>query len=459
MNTKGLSLSELNKKIKEAIQFAFPQSLWIIGEISELKVNNSGHCYLELVEKDSKSDNIVAKQKAIAWSYTFRMLLPYFESVTGYNLIPGLKILVNVQLEFHEIYGLSLIIKDIDPSYTIGDLAKKKREIILRLRNEGVIDMNRIIPFPMVPQNIAVISSETAAGYGDFMNSLYNNTYGFKFNTELFTAIMQGDKAEGSIIEALDRIFEDEKSFDVVVIIRGGGATSDLECFNNYNLVYHITQFPIPVITGIGHERDETIADIVAHTSLKTPTAVAEFLIDRTEEFYDLVISFEDRVYKRVKDLIEIEKQKISKISNDLNFTAMKTIHYNKALMYSSFQRLIMLSRQYRSRKQDRLSQVIYLAGLHCNQGIKQSHLKQKRFETDLRRYCSFFLAGEFENLSRSEKNIDYLDPSNVLKRGYSITSFHGKIVKDALFLKQGDILVTRYSMGTSRSEVLESKE
>jgi exodeoxyribonuclease VII large subunit len=455
MNPQGLRLSELNKKIKAALQLSFPDSVWVIGEISDLKLNNSGHCYLEMIEKDPQSDYILAKQKAIIWSYTFRMLSPYFESSTGYKLTAGLKILVNVHLEYHEVYGISLIIKDIEPSYTLGDLAARKREIILRLQEEGVIEMNRSIPLPMVPQRIAVISSETAAGYGDFQSSLHKNIYGFSFYTQLFPAVMQGEKAEGSIIEALDKIFEIENDFDVVVIIRGGGAASDLECFNNYNLAYHITQFPIPIITGIGHERDETITDIVAHTSLKTPTAVAEFLIDTAIEFKNLIDSLENRFITLIRNHLTIEQQKLALFTQNLNITVINTIQNKSIWIQSTFQRLGLLIRQFRNLKSDRLDNYTYLSGIYSNFIIRQGFTNLKDFKSNLHRKTFKMIQLNEEKLNVYERNINYLDPLNVLRRGFSITVANGKLIKDSSYLKEGDELLTSFHKGNTKSVVI----
>jgi exodeoxyribonuclease VII large subunit len=282
---EAIKLSELNGLVRKVVTDAFPEKIWVIGEISEMKINRNGHCYLNLIEKDEATDTVVAQARATIWSYTFRMLRPYFETTTGQILIEGLKVLVNVSVEFHELYGYSLNIQDIDPTYTLGDMARRRREIIARLTDEGVLDMNKEVEFPLAPQKIAVISSETAAGYRDFTDHLLNNPAGYIFYPKLFPAVMQGSQTEISVIEALDHIYEYEDLFDVVVIIRGGGSQIDLSCFDNYNLAYHITQFPLPVITGIGHEKDNTIVDLVAHTRLKTPTAVAEFLIGEVAGF------------------------------------------------------------------------------------------------------------------------------------------------------------------------------
>jgi exodeoxyribonuclease VII large subunit len=228
-----------------------------VAEISELNMNRSGHCYLELIEKDSLSDKIIAKSRATIWAFTFRTLKAYFETTTGETLRGGLKVLLKASIEFHEVFGFSLNIQDIDPQYTLGDLARKKAQIIQQLTSEGVLDMNKGLPFPLVPQRIAVISSETAAGYGDFLNQLETNSFGYCFFTELFPAIMQGDKASESIILALEHVYSHIDEFDLVAIMRGGGSKSDLNCFDDYELAYFITQFPLPILTGIGHERDD----------------------------------------------------------------------------------------------------------------------------------------------------------------------------------------------------------
>ena len=274
-HSEPISLYELNRQIKSVIKNATEPAYWVFAEISELKINVSGHCYIELVEKDEKTENLKARSRATIWSSTFRMVSSYFESSAGINLSPGIKIMVRVTVDFHELYGLSLNIIDIEPSYTVGELARKKQEIINRLIQEGVFDMNRELEFPRLPKRIAVISSETAAGYGDFTDQLLNNEYDFQFHLKLFPAYMQGEDAENSIIHALEDIHRYENFFDVVVIIRGGGSQADLSCFNNYRLALHVVQFPLPILTGIGHEQDETIVDLVAHSQLKTPTAVA----------------------------------------------------------------------------------------------------------------------------------------------------------------------------------------
>jgi exodeoxyribonuclease VII large subunit len=306
-----ISLLELNRSIQEKIKLNFPESLWVVAEISELKINRSGHCYLELIEKDAINENIIAKSRATIWAYTFRMLKPYFESVTGHELASGLKILIQVTVEFHALYGFNLNITDIDPSYTLGDLARKKAETLRKLEEDGIIHMNKELAFPIVPQKIAVISSETAAGYQDFVHQLTNNKYGYKYYIKLFPSLMQGLQAEESIIDALERIFKNEHFFDIVVLIRGGGSQADLNCFNNYLLAANVAQYPIPVLTGIGHDKDESIVDMVAYQKLKTPTAVAEYIIEKTLDFEQRIDFYKERIYDIAMDFIHHQKTKL----------------------------------------------------------------------------------------------------------------------------------------------------
>ena len=277
------SLLEFNAVLRSAVAGAFPDKYWISAEISELHVNAAGHCYLELIEKDSRGAT-VARQRAMIWAAVYRLLKPYFEQETGYRLAAGIKVLVQVSVSFHELYGMSLAICDINPTYTLGDAARKRAEILRRLTEEGVAEMNRELPVPLVPQRIAVVSSGTAAGYGDFIDQLQNNPYRYIFYPVLFPAVMQGERTEASIIDALNRIYAFADNFDCVVIIRGGGATSDLGSFDSYPLAVNVAQFPLPVIVGIGHDRDETVLDYVAAVRVKTPTAAAEWLVARAHE-------------------------------------------------------------------------------------------------------------------------------------------------------------------------------
>lgn len=454
MKADSLSLSQLNQRIKSVLQTAFTDPLWVTAEISELRVNSSGHCYMELIEKAGDSDQILAKIKATIWSFTFRMLAPYFETTTGYRLDAGLKVLIRVQPEFHEVYGINLIIKDIDPSYTLGDLARKKQEILRKLQSDGVIDMNRMLPFPQVPQRIAVISSETAAGYGDFMDTLIHNIKGFYFRSELFSAQVQGEKAADSIISALERIYQREDEFDVVVVIRGGGAQSDLECFNNYNLVYHITQFPLPVISGIGHERDETITDIVAHTSVKTPTAVAEFLIEKLNEFDDLLEIFKEDLITMTGKKIADEKEKINLFSQSTFYLVHQNLNQESSYLATSLNRLKLLVQQFSSLKDYALINYSHRIGFDYNRHLKSEYNYLELISSRMLRILFISIKSKNDRLSVYEKNLDYLRPEKVLMRGYSISSSGGRIIKRAKDLKAGDELTTKFFTGSSVSIV-----
>lgn len=278
-NDKPLTLYALNKLVRNAVNEALPMRYWVTGELSEVRETAQGHCYIELVQRDEVSGSIVAKARGTIWARVYSILRPYFLEQTGQRFAAGMKVLLQVTVDFHELYGFALDVCDIEPAFTIGEAARRKKQILNRLEQEGVINLNKELPFPLLPQRIAVISSSFAAGYGDFCDQLTNNPYGFIFYPCLFPAPMQGDKVESGVIKALDRIADNIDMWDVVVIIRGGGATSDLSCFDTYDLANNCAQFPIPVITGIGHQRDDTVLDVVAHTRVKTPTAAAELLV------------------------------------------------------------------------------------------------------------------------------------------------------------------------------------
>lgn len=274
-----ITLSQLQGAVKATLAERFALPVWVVAEIAELKVNYSGHCYLELVEKGESDGVPKAQARGVIWRSYYPRLAATFEHATGEPLVAGIKVLLKATVNYHELYGFSLQISDIDPSYTMGDMERRRRETIARLKTEGVWDMNRELPLAVVPQRIAIISSRRAAGYQDFCNELAASRYAFTL--QLFDATMQGEAAESSIISALGEIAQRVEEFDGVVMIRGGGSTSDLNCFNSYRLCNHIAQFPLPILTGIGHDKDISVADMVAHTPLKTPTAVAAWLSER----------------------------------------------------------------------------------------------------------------------------------------------------------------------------------
>lgn len=309
-----ITLYSLNNLVRNAVADAMPSRYWVTGELSEVRETAAGHCYIELVQRDEATDETVAKARGTVWSRIYSLLRPYFLEQTGQPFAAGLKVLLQVTVSFHELYGYSLDVCDIEPSYTIGDIARRRQLIIKRLTDEGVIGLNKELDLPLLPQRIAVISSATAAGYGDFCDQLLGNRYGFVFYPHLFPAPMQGSAAEQGIIEALNSIASNIDLWDAVVIIRGGGATSDLGCFDTYDLANNCAQFPLPIITGIGHLRDENLLDIVAHTSAKTPTAAAELFIHAMLANEATLTELQEGIAAAITGRIESEKRGIEQL-------------------------------------------------------------------------------------------------------------------------------------------------
>lgn len=424
------TLSELNTAIQATIELAFPESVWVVAEISEIRCNSKGHCYLELGEREE--EETIAQIRANIWAYTFRSIATKFERATGESLKQGMKVLLQVNVTFHEVYGLSLNIKDIDPTYSLGEMARKKREIIDRLTKEGLITLNKQIHLPLVPQRIAVISSRTAAGYGDFINHTDDNPYGYKIFHTLYHSSMQGQEAGASIISALRKIKEHRDLYDAVVIIRGGGSQIDLSCFDTYGLAVEVAQFPLPVITGIGHERDDTVIDIVAHTKLKTPTAAAEFLLSGMS-------SFEERLLNAQGTLIHLIEESMKEETHRFQYLVQQFRHIVRDRFSGEMQSI----------------ETVLHALIHgTTQSLNSSH---NRLEFAMSR-----IVGGLNILSQQQENrikhcdqaIRFLDPVNVLKRGYSITYLKEKALKDSADLQEGDIIRTKVYKGTVRSRV-----
>jgi exodeoxyribonuclease VII large subunit len=458
-NRHTMKLSDLQEEIREVIQGNFEVPRWISCEIMDITQNYSGHCYLDLIEKDEKSDKILARARATIWASSYRMLKPYFETSTGYELAPGIKILVLARVEFHPVYGLSLNIQDIDPSYTLGDVERKKREIIQRLEKEGVLDMNKDILLPVVPQKIAIVSSTTAAGYEDFMDQLNRNPYGYRFYTRLFPAIMQGENAEKSIIESLERIFEYESHFDAVVIIRGGGSKSDLACFDSYDLAYHVSQFPLPVITGIGHEQDDTITDLVAHTRLKTPTAVAGFFIDKLAAFEGELEAFQDLLIKATVTILTEQKLR-------LQLYRQKYISGSAAMVHARQESLLRITgnvrfqvqRKLRSHDQllTRLMEKLRSSAKYIPQrkSIESVHIMER-----FRRLIQHRMKGENKRLEEYNRLVTYAEPGQILKMGFSISRLDGKALLDVMNTRPGNIVETELYRGKFKSKVTDIKK
>ena len=320
---QSLTLLDLQRMVRATLESRFRDPLWISAEISELKVNRSGHCYLNLVEKGATDGAPRAEARAVIWKSAYLPMASMFEAATGATLRAGLRVLVRVVVTYHEIYGFSLQIIDIDPRYTLGEIERRRRETIARLQQDGVWDMNRELELPRPTLRIAIVSSDTAAGYQDFMNELGRSTY--RFQTTLFRSLMQGDAAEESIVAALTEIAQREEDFDVVAIIRGGGSTSDLALFDSYLIASYVAQFPLPIFSGIGHDKDVSVVDMVAHTSLKTPTAVATKLVEMADYEMTLVENFATEIAHNVEDMLHGEELRL--YTHGVNISREATRH------------------------------------------------------------------------------------------------------------------------------------
>ncbi len=408
---EAITLLELNGRVRSTLQFEMPDAYWVQAEISSISPSGQGHCYLELVQKDATGRNFLAKAKANIWRGTWLKLKPYFEAQTGETLKVGMKVLLQVTVTFHEVYGYSLVVQDIDPTYTMGDMARRRKEILEQLEKDGVIGLNRELEIPALPQRIAVISSATAAGWGDFRNQLDGNIYGFRFYVKLFPAAMQGDDVERSVISALNAVAMRREEFDVVIIIRGGGAVSELSCFDSYNLAFNIANFPLPVITGIGHERDDTVADVVAHTKVKTPTAAAEFIINRVFDTASELENLTRRMSDAITGRMNAENVRIERLSQKLPslFAVLKA-------------------------RQEQLLETVWIRSVN---GVRN------------------LLTSQTHKLEILDKTLAAADPAVILKRGYSLTRAGGRVVKSASDLKKGDRLTTVFADGSVESEII----
>ena len=422
-----ITLLELNRFVREVIECEMPHEYWVEAELSECRESH-GHCYMELIQKDEQTATPVAKASAKCWAPKWMLIRPGFERITGQRLHAGMKVLLKVYAQFHEAFGFSWIVTDIDPTYTLGDMARKRQEIIRQLKAEGVFDLQKELRLPLFCQRIAVISSETAAGYGDFCNQLADNPYGFQFETHLFPAIMQGEGVEQSIIAALERIYD--LPFDCVVIIRGGGATSDMSGFDTLALAENVANFPLPIITGIGHDRDESILDMVSHTRVKTPTAAAAFLIAHLKEVLDAINDAQERIAGYTNQKLSVLKAQLSALAETLPriFTTVKT------------------------RQEARLDALSSRLVAAIKQGVITHQSKVNAFEERIPILLDRRLMTEKHRLQLIEEKAKSLDPTLLLRRGYSMTMKDGRIVRDAATLRAGDEIETRLEKGTIKS-------
>ena len=407
---EALSLYDLNALVRRSLEQCLPDEYWVQAELSDVRTNSTGHCYLEFIQKDLRSNSLIAKARGTIWANVYRLLKPYFEESTGQAFVSGIKVLVQVTVSFHELYGYSLTVQDIDPTYTLGDMARRRREILKQLEEEGVLTLNKELEMPVLPQRIAVVSSPTAAGYGDFCHQLKNNSRGFFFHTELFPALMQGDRVEESVLSALDAILNRQEDFDAVVIIRGGGATSDLSGFDTYLLAAACAQFPLPIITGIGHERDDTVLDSVAHTRVKTPTAAAEYLINCMNLAADELEVLISQLHESVRSRLTEEHRKLISYRNRIPSAVVRRVSDAKLALLTT-------------RKDISLA--------------VQTSLSRQRHRLEL-----------------LQQRLADASPEKTLARGSSITLKDGKVVKNAAMLNEEDEIVTRFYRGEVTSVI-----
>lgn len=426
-----LTLSQLNALVSEVIELSMPDDYWTVAEIANIN-DSRGHCYMELVEKDDRTNTPRAQARACCWRGTWMQLAPKFMRATGEPLHQGMKVLLRLHANFHVAYGFSWIVNDIDPSYTLGDMARRREEILRILKEEGVIDMNKTLPLPLFMQRIAVISSATAAGYGDFCKQLADNDRGLVFYTRLFPAIMQGEQVQDSIIAALEKINEQADLFDAVVIIRGGGSTSDLSGFDTLPLAENVANFPLPVITGIGHERDKSVLDYIACVSQKTPTAVAAFLVAHLTHTLDAVNDCSQRISQCVTERIQRQTMAIQRLEQRLTaaITLRTTREGNKV-----------------TQCQTRIAHAIENRIL-----IERNRIE--RYAQRIPWLTTTKLEREKHRISMLEQRTKAVDPTIILQRGYSITLHNGKAVTDATTLYADDEVEIVLAKGRKKAKI-----
>lgn len=409
------TLYSLNNMVRQAVSEGLPSRYWVTGELSEVREASNGHCYIELVQRDEVTQELVAKARGTIWSRIYSLLRPYFLEQTGEPFAAGLKVLLQVSVGFHELYGYTLDVCDIEPAYTVGDMARQRMLVIKRLTDEGVIDLNKELPFPLLPQRVAVISSATAAGYGDFCDQLAANRYGFVFYPHLFQSPMQGSGVEQGVISALDRVAANIDMWDVVVIIRGGGATSELSCFDTYDLANNCAQFPLPIITGIGHQRDESVLDMVAHTRAKTPTAAAELLIHAMLEQETCMTNMMQGVVQGVQLRMDAEQQRLQGLLGRMPMATALYLQGEKMRLQTSLQTVFSSAQMLIKEQQHRLDV--------CNAALEAA------------------------------------SPERILSLGYSITRVNGRVVRSIDDVVPGDEVTTEVAGGEFTSIVKDKIE
>ncbi|MCJ8164551.1 exodeoxyribonuclease VII large subunit [Pontibacter sp. E15-1] len=499
-----LSLFQLHQQIREELEVAFPESYWVVAEVAQVNVDRrKGHCYLTLVDKGADARQMLAQARATIWSSRYQMLSRYFEEKTGHPLKAGLKVLLHTSVRFHELYGLSLDISNIDPNYTIGDLARQRQETLKRLEAEGLLEANKALPLSLLPQRLAVISSATAAGYQDFVHQLQHNSFGYYFEITLFQATVQGNEAPASVRNALALVAKDSHRYDAVVLIRGGGSQTDLSCFDDYAIAAAIGRSPLPVLTGIGHERDESVSDLVAHTRLKTPTAVANFLTDRfrsAEEYTESVYASirllsgqqlqqaDDALERRshrfsnqtkallqaAKDRLELlsrglllkpkayldtQKHQISTLDKDLSSQTKELLHERQRYLQELTGCVEGKSQRYLHMKAHELNTLVHCVETEAKDSLQRKQLLFSKCSDKVGYETQKKMQHEHHRLKLLEMSIEANNPERLLLRGYTLTLVNGQITKSIKEIKEGDVIETKMQDGTLHSMVVNIDE
>ncbi len=450
----SLTLYELNSLVRGTLETVLERTYWILAEVSEARLASNGHFYMEFVQKDARGQGLVARARGVMWNNMYRLLAPAFERETGQTLRAGLKVRVQVSVSFHELYGYSLVVTDMDPTYTLGDLARRRREILRQLEAEGILNDNRELPLPALLNRVAVISSAGAAGYGDFCRQLHDNAYGFRFHTGLFPAVMQGAHVEESVLSALEDVLAERERWDMVVIIRGGGATSDLSDFDTYLLAAACAQFPLPILVGIGHDRDETVLDRVAHTRVKTPTAAAAFLIDHQLQAAAGMEALSHRLAAAASDRIASARRQMELLAVRLPELIARIRREHEHALVLLTRRLLAARRQQVQTAGyglERIEARLLAARLRC---LQEARHRLDGLSGGLRHIVSERLAREGFRLEMAAQRCRAVDPVRLLSRGYSLTLHDGRPVTRATELQPGDEIVTKLAEGEIRSVV-----
>ena len=457
--SEAYSLYALNNLVRRVLQDRVDGQYWIQAELSEVRANAAGHCFVEFVQNDEQSGVLIAKARGTIWNNVWRLLKPYFEESTGRPFSAGIRVQVLVSVQFHELYGYSLTVHDVDPTYTLGDLVRNRQQILKQLESEGVLTLNKELPMPELPGRVAVISSSSAAGYGDFVHQLTHHPKGYHFEVKLFPAVMQGDQVEASILSAFDAIMEQMDHFDVVVIIRGGGAVSDLTGFDTYLLASACAQFPLPLITGIGHERDDTVIDAVSHTRVKTPTAAAALLLSCYEEADRRLENLQSQLQQRVERRLLTAHRQLDQYRTALP----QRVYQRLSTSRSRLQQLQeTLQHEVRFRLTDNRIRLQTLQGQLRQEVGTRLLTSQNRLMTlqeQLIRGWRHRFTEEQHRLAISSQRLKDASPERLLARGYSLTLKEGRIIKEASQLNPGDQIETRFRSGSVTSTVTEKQQ